>query len=147
MIKDLDLSLLSKPINNVNALKYTAYIERNYEKTLFNDNWKMYFVAAPEIENVVTIINALDDENFSEVTLPNHLEFLGCGNPQYCNYQYPWEGLEDLKVGQLPKINPLAVFIKDFNIDHIEADKDYIFSTNGFESAIYIYVNDQVVGY
>ena len=147
MIKDLDLSLLSKPINNVNALKYTAYIERDYEKTLFNDNWKMYFVAAPEVENVVTIINALDDENFSEVTLPNHLEFLGCGNPQYCNYQYPWEGLEDLKVGQLPKINPLAVFIKDFDIDHIEADKDYIFSTNGFESAIYIYVNDQFVGY
>ena len=41
----------------------------------------------------------------------------GYGEPQYANVQYPWEGWEEVKLGEIPThFNPVASYVKYFEV-------------------------------
>ena len=50
-----------------------------------------------------------DCRGWNDIRVPAHIQLEGYGAPQYCNSEYPWDGLEELMPGDLPKdYNPVA---------------------------------------
>lgn len=146
MIKEFHKKLLSSPMTGENLEKEVAYFEPEFVKnrcrTSINSSWKFIFL--DEFDSNILDEN-FDITSLNEIKVPSHIELNGYGKPKYVNVQYPWDGLEDLKVGELPKENKVGVYIKDIDINM--EDKDYFIEFEGFESALFLYVNGQYVGY
>ena len=72
----------------------------------------------------------------------------GYGHPQYCNTQYPWDGTEQINVGEVPEFfNPVACYVRYFTLPE-EWEKDRtILSFQGAESCVAVWLNGQYVGF
>lgn len=142
----LDKDLIKKPITGENLEKEVAYFEpeflQNRCRTSLNGNWK--FIFCDEFDDFYLNEN-FDITDCEEIKVPSHIELNGFDKPQYTNTMYPWEGKEDVKLGEVPKNNKIGVYFKDIFVD-ID-DKDYFIEFEGFEGALYLYVNGQYVGY
>lgn len=93
--------------------------------------------------------NFMNKDTFAGViSVPAHIEMSGYGKLQYVNTQYPWDGVEDVKVGESPlAINTCGQYTKYIEIENVEAYHQYIISFDGVESAFNIWVNGHYVGY
>ena len=118
----LDKELINKPITGENLEKEVSYFEpefvQNRCRTPLNGNWK--FIYADDFDEVVLDPN-FDISELNDIVVPSHIELNGYGTPKYCNVQYPWEGTEEVKLGDVPKKNKVGIYIKD--IDVILEDK------------------------
>ena len=43
-------------------------------------------------------------EPWDDIRVPAHIQMEGYDVPQYANVQYPWEGREEVELGQIPEI-------------------------------------------
>ncbi len=72
----------------------------------------------------------------------------GYGEPQYANVQYPWEGWEEVKLGEIPTcFNPVASYVKYFEVPENMKGKRVFISFQGAESGIAVWLNGVFVGY
>ena len=68
--------------------------------------------------------------------------------PQYANVQYPWEGHEDIHPGEIPEhFNPVASYVKYFEVPEEMQGKRLFISFQGAESGIALWLNGHFVGY
>ena len=68
--------------------------------------------------------------------------------PQYANVQYPWEGREEVEPGQIPeRFNPVASYVKYFEVPEEMEGKKVFISFQGAESGIAVWLNGNFVGY
>lgn len=146
---EIDLTLLNKPLFGKNLLWESSYqesfaSEKNNRLSL-NGEYGFIYDEQGTIDTRA-LEEDFDFENSEKITIPSHMEFNGYGKPQYCNIQYPWEGKENLSYDMLPKDNPCGIYLKDVNIE-LDENKDYILEFNGFESALYVYINGIFIGY
>lgn len=89
-----------------------------------------------------------DCHNWAVITVPSHIQMNGYGKPQYVNYQYPWDGTEDLKPGEVPdKRNPVGSYVKYFMLPRQWDGKPVYVSFQGAESGLAVWCNGQYVGY
>ena len=44
-----------------------------------------------------------DCRGWNDIRVPAHIQLEGWGTPQYCNTEYPWDGLADIRPGELPE--------------------------------------------
>lgn len=88
-----------------------------------------------------------DDSNFKSVKVPGNLELQGFGQPQYVNVQYPWDGSEEIFPPQIPSKNPLASYVRYFDLDEAFWDKEVSLKFDGAATAIYVWLNGHFVGY
>ena len=53
----------------------------------------------------------------------------GYGEPQYANVQYPWEGWEEVKLGEIPThFNPVASYVKYFEVpENMKGKRVFLF--------------------
>ena len=144
---NFDKSLLAKPITGENLEKEVAYFEpnflRNRCRTSLNGEWKFKF--CDDFENLF-IDPEFDISDLDTIKVPSHIELQGFDKPKYVNAQYPWDGLENLKLGEVPKNNKVGIYFKDVEIKYNE-NEDYFLEFEGFESALYLFVNGKYVGY
>ena len=55
----------------------------------------------------------MDCHGWGDIHVPAHIQMEGWGTPQYANTQYPWDGLADIRPGELPEnFNPVACYVK-----------------------------------
>ena len=88
-----------------------------------------------------------DDGGFDEIQVPGHIQMQGYDRPQYCNVQYPWDGIEDVIAPAIPqKFNPVGSYLREFNIPDEWSEPCYI-SFQGVESAFLLWCNGRLVGY
>ena len=67
--------------------------------------------------------------------------------PQYVNTQYPWEGREEIRPGQIPeRFNPTASYVKYFCVPERMRGKRVFISFQGAESAVAVWLNGAFVG-
>ena len=72
----------------------------------------------------------------------------GYDAPQYANVQYPWEGHEDIHPGEIPEhFNPVASYVKYFEVPEEMQGKRLFISFQGAESGIALWLNGHFVGY
>lgn len=147
----IDLSYVDNPkINSVNALKdhsdHKIFINSKSNEVLLNGKWKFLFLNR-FTQDVFTYLNPnFNIDTLNSFDVPKHFEFGGFINPQYVNTQYPWDGKEDVKLGHAPINNPLGIYFKDLDFSDGISNK-IILKFEGFETALYLFVNGEFVGY
>ncbi|MFS0881451.1 glycoside hydrolase family 2 TIM barrel-domain containing protein [Metabacillus niabensis] len=113
-----------------------------------NGRWKFAFYENPEMRNQAFFMMDYDDENWDEIKVPSHWQLQGYDYPQYTNLRYPWEGKEDIKPPFAPvNYNPVGQYIQKFTISEDWKGQPVYLSFQGVESAFYVWVNGEFVGY
>ena len=117
-------------------------------KQSLNGTWKFNYCESPDNRPADFYMVDFDVTSFDEIKVPGHIQLQGYDKPQYVNTQYPWEGQEKLLPPQIPqKRNPVGSYVKFFDIDKALIGKDTYISFQGVETAIYVWLNGEFVGY
>ena len=121
--------------------------ESSLRKSL-NGYWKFHHALNPSL--VVEGFEAADFDCHSwvDIAVPAHIQMEGYGVPQYCNTQYPWDGYQDVEIGQIPEdFNPVACYVKYFYLPEAMAGKRVFVSFQGAESCVAVWLNGRYVGF
>lgn len=90
----------------------------------------------------------VDCRGWDTLPVPSHPQLHGYGRPQYVNVQYPWDGCEDVKPGEVPeKFNPVSSYVKYFTLPERMAGMRIFVSFQGAESGLAVWCNGHYVGY
>ena len=113
-----------------------------------NGYWKFHHA-----RNEAQVIPGFEAADFDcraweDIAVPAHIQLEGYGVPQYCNVQYPWDGWQDLKSGELPeRYNPVASYVKYFYLPESMRGKRVFVSFQGAESCVAVWLNGHYVGF
>ncbi len=113
-----------------------------------NGTWKFHYCEHPDDRPADFYRMDYDVNDFDDIAVPGHIQLQGFGKPQYVNVQYPWDGKEQLTPPQIPqKRNPVGSYVKFFDVDESLLGKETFISFQGAETAIYVWLNGEFVGY
>ena len=113
-----------------------------------NGLWKFSYSEKPSERPADFYRNDVDVSGFDDIKVPGHIQLQGYDKPQYVNTQYPWEGQEQLVPPQIPqKRNPVGSYVKFFDVDNTLLGKKTYISFQGVETAFYVWLNGEFVGY
>lgn len=90
--------------------------ENPYRYSL-NGLWKFSYArnlscAVPDFADA-----AYDCHTWEDIRVPAHIQMEGYDVPQYANTQYPWDGREEIGIGEIPKaFNPVADYVTYFDL-------------------------------
>ena len=113
-----------------------------------NGIWKFHYA-----RNYGSAILGFEKEEYccrdwDDIRVPAHIQMEGYDAPQYANVQYPWEGHEDIHPGEIPEhFNPVASYVKYFEVPEEMQGKRLFISFQGAESGIALWLNGHFVGY
>ena len=113
-----------------------------------NGIWKFHYA-----RNYGSAILGFEKEEYccrdwDDIRVPAHIQMEGYDAPQYANVQYPWEGHEDIHPGEIPEhFNPVASYVKYFEVPEEMHGKRLFISFQGAESGIALWLNGHFVGY
>ena len=117
-------------------------------KYSLNGIWKFHYA-----KNYNCTIPGFEKEEYScvswdDIRVPAHIQMEGYDLPQYANVQYPWEGKEEIRSGEIPEeFNPVASYVKYFEVpEHMQGKRVFI-SFQGAESGLALWLNGMFVGY
>ena len=113
-----------------------------------NGVWKFHY--GKNYESAVQGFEKLDYScaDWDDIRVPAHIQMEGYDAPQYANTQYPWEGREDIRPGEIPEyFNPVASYVKYFTVPERMKGKRLFISFEGAESALALWLNGTFVGY
>lgn len=89
-----------------------------------------------------------DCGGWNDIQVPAHIQMEGYGAPQYCNTEYPWDGNEDLRPGDIPQVfNPVACYVKTFTLPEEMRGKRVFVSFQGAESCVAVWLNGAYIGF
>lgn len=113
-----------------------------------NGSWKFSYAVKPadrpeHFHQVDYDVNAWKD-----IEVPGHIQLQGYGKPQYVNTMYPWDGHNDIRPPAIPEDhNPVGSYVKYFSVPAHMQGKPVSISFQGVESAFYLWLNGEFVGY
>ena len=113
-----------------------------------NGLWKFHYArnygsAIPGFESA-----DYDCRSWEDIRVPAHIQMEGYDVPQYANTQYPWEGHEEIAPGEIPeKFNPVASYVKYFEVPESMKGRRLFISFQGVESGLALWLNGHFVGY
>lgn len=113
-----------------------------------NGLWKFHYA-----KNYESTIPGFEKEDYccrswDDIRVPAHIQMEGYDAPQYANVQYPWEGHEEVKPGEIPTgFNPVASYVKYFEVPEHMKGMPLFVSFQGAESGIAVWLNGNFVGY
>ena len=113
-----------------------------------NGLWK--FAYAPNYKSAIPGFQEPDYDchSWADIRVPAHIQMEGYDSPQYANVQYPWDGRQEVKSGQIPeRFNPVASYVKYFRVPDNMKDNPVYISFQGVESAMALWCNGTYVGY
>ncbi|MBS4955851.1 MAG: DUF4981 domain-containing protein [Clostridium sp.] len=117
-------------------------------KTLLNGEWKFHYS-----KNLDGIINNFYEEDYNveswdNIKVPGHIQLQGYDKPHYVNTMYSWDGHDDIVPPLVPKrYNPVGCYVKEFEISSEFFGKQLHVFFEGVESAFFIWLNGNFVGY
>ena len=117
-------------------------------KQSLNGVWKFSYVENPENRIKEFYEKDFDCSEFTDINVPGHIQMQGFDRMQYINTLYPWDGREHLRPPYISKkYNPVGSYIKEFKVDEKLKGKKTFISFQGVETAFYVWVNGEFVGY
>ncbi len=139
--------------DNVLALKsrYHTYHSiqdeqlKKQPKTYLNGTWGFDYALHEEATKEMSVYFSQPMRFFDTIKVPGHIQRQGFGKPKYVNVQYPWDGIEAIQPPDIPSINPVGVYILDFDYEQKHDATHLCFE--GVESAFAVWLNGQYVGY
>lgn len=125
-----------------------ALKEQENMKLSLNGSW--YFNYSKNLEGIIENFYREDfnHRTWDSILVPAHIQMEGYGEPQYVNTMYPWDGHENIRAPKLPEdLNPVGSYVKEVVIPKEWDKKPVYISFQGVESAFYLWVNGEKVGY
>ncbi|GKU25897.1 glycoside hydrolase family 2 TIM barrel-domain containing protein [Clostridium folliculivorans] len=113
-----------------------------------NGNWKFSFAINPS-SRIKDFYNLdFDCNSWKDIDVPGHIQLQGYDKIQYINTMYPWDGHSELRPPQVSEeYNPVGSYVKYFNLDETMKNTPIYISFQGVESAFYVWLNGNFVGY
>ena len=118
------------------------------DKYLLNGVWnfayaKNYSMAVKDFARM-----DMDCHFWDTIRVPAHIQMEGYGVPQYVNTQYPWDGSEEVRPGEIPEdFNPVASYVKYFRLPENMKKGPVFISFQGVESGFALWLNGTYIGY
>ena len=113
-----------------------------------NGIWKFAYAVNPDSAAAGFEQPDFDCRSWAQIRVPAHIQMEGYDIPQYANVQFPWEGREELKDGEVPwEFNPVASYVKYFELPAGWRGSRVHISFEGVESAFGLWLNGSYVGY
>lgn len=133
--------------------KYYRSLQEAYEgketfKYTLNGLWKFHYA-----RNFESTIEGFEKEDYDcmcweDIHVPAHIQMEGYDVPQYVNVQYPWDGRQAVRPGEIPTdFNPIGSYVKYFTVPKGLEGKPLYISFQGVESGLVLWLNGQFVGY
>ena len=113
-----------------------------------NGDWKFYYSINPDHRPVNFFEKEYPSAGWGDITVPGHIQLQGYGQPQYVNTMYPWDGHHELRPPEIPTDhNPVGSYVKYFDVPANMQGQPVYISFQGVESAFYVWLNGEFVGY
>ncbi|MDM5329108.1 glycoside hydrolase family 2 TIM barrel-domain containing protein [Neobacillus sp. CF12] len=113
-----------------------------------NGDWKFYYSINPDHRPVNFFEKEYPCAGWGDITVPGHIQLQGYGQPQYVNTMYPWDGHHELRPPEIPTDhNPVGSYVKYFDVPANMQGQPVYISFQGVESAFYVWLNGEFVGY
>lgn len=123
-------------------------MQKNYLKQTLNGTWKFHYAQNPTLRPIEFYKLDFDSTGFDCIQVPGHWQTQGYGKNQYVNTIYPWDGYESLTAPKISwKNNGVGSYIKEVVLNEPLKGKRVFISFQGVETAFYLWLNGQFVGY
>ncbi len=123
----------------------SASMNMRYE---LNGNWKFNYAVNPQNRPEHFYRQDFECEGWGDIEVPGHIQLQGYGKPQYVNTIYPWDGHNEIRPPAIPTDhNPVGSYVKFFHTPATMQNKPVYISFQGVESAFYVWLNGEFVGY
>ncbi|WP_340113055.1 glycoside hydrolase family 2 TIM barrel-domain containing protein [Maribellus mangrovi] len=135
------------PYNNSDTALDTDIRSSDQYFTL-NGTWKFNLVTKPELRPTNFYNAGYDIGSWDDIEVPGSWQLQGFDYPIYTNVTYPWSGYENISPPFAPTVyNPVGSYLRTFDLPEGWASKPCILHFAGVESAFYVWINGQFVGY
>jgi beta-galactosidase len=120
-----------------------------------NGMWKFHWVKRPEERPTDFYRPEFDVTSWKEIRVPSNWEMEGYGVPIYTNYVYPFKRDAPYVMGEpddhawtaYSQRNPVGSYRRAFTLPNTWKDREIFVVFDGVNSAFYVWVNGQKVGY
>ena len=158
--KTADLAWLTDPqvfqVNRMEAHSDHRYYEDFRElgsgsmalRQSLDGMWKFAYAENPSCRQADFYREGYDIAGFDEIEVPGHIQMQGYDKCHYVNTMYPWDGHRELRPPSIDwEYNPVGSYVKEFDLaDHLAGKRVFI-SFQGVETAFYVWLNGQFIGY
>lgn len=113
-----------------------------------NGMWRFHYAENPSSRIVGFEKPEYDVSGWKEIRVPSNIQFEGYDEPAYVNSQYPWDGRENLALGEAPKrFNPTAQYVTFFTVPQEWRGMGVRISFKGVEAGFALWLNGAYIGY
>ncbi|WP_026889256.1 glycoside hydrolase family 2 TIM barrel-domain containing protein [Clostridium beijerinckii] len=117
-------------------------------KQNLNGKWIFSYSENPSLRIKEFYKDEFDINGFDYIEVPGHIQLQGYDKCQYINTMYPWEGHDELRPPHISKTyNPVGSYVTFFEVKDELKNKQTFISFQGVETAFYVWVNGEFVGY
>lgn len=117
-------------------------------KQNLNGKWRFSYSENPSLRIKEFYKDDFDVSGFDYIEVPGHIQIQGYDKCQYINTMYPWEGHDELRPPHISKTyNPVGSYVTFFEVKDELKNKQTFISFQGVETAFYVWVNGEFVGY
>lgn len=138
---------LSMPYNTIDEAK-VADRQSSPRYQSLSGTWKFYYVEKPASRHATFFQDNFDVSSWKDIKVPGSWQMQGYDHAIYTNTIYPWTGYEQPKPPQAPTVyNPVGHYRRDFTLPDGWTSGKVFLHFEGVESAFYVWVNGEYVGY
>lgn len=113
-----------------------------------NGMWKLQYSPNPASRPAEFYKPSFSCKGWGDIEVPGHIQTQGHGQMQYVNTMYPWDGHEELRPPQISQDdNAVGSYVCYFEVPDAMRGKPLHISFQGVETAFYVWLNGQFVGY
>ncbi|NSB16316.1 glycoside hydrolase family 2 TIM barrel-domain containing protein [Clostridium beijerinckii] len=117
-------------------------------KQNLNGKWRFSYSENSSLRIKDFYKDDFDVNGFNYIEVPGHIQLQGYDKCQYINTMYPWEGHDELRPPHISKTyNPVGSYVTFFEVKDELKNKQTFISFQGVETAFYVWVNGEFVGY
>ena len=121
------------------ALTASPYVK------LLNGDWRFRWAPNPDAAPQEFFRPDYAEQDWGTIRVPSNWQMEGFGTPMYTNVQYPFS-IDDLP-GVPHDDNPVGCYRTTFDLPDDWRDRQVYIVFEGVDSAFYLWINGQVVGY
>lgn len=111
-------------------------------------SWQFSYAEKPSERKAEFYREDYDLSEFDQICVPGHIQLQGYDKCQYINTMYPWDGRCELRPPHIdPEYNPVGSYVKEFDLEAPLEKKRIVLSFQGVETAFYVWLNGNFIGY
>lgn len=146
-VNRLDAHATLIPYNSLDQAK-ACDITKSSNYLSLNGNWKFNIVTKPASRPTDFYTTTFNDAAWSTIKVPGNWQTQGFDRPIYTNVTYPWAGTDNISPPKAPSnFNPVGSYRYTFTLPAGWESKKNILHFAGVESAFYVWINGNYVGY